>query len=398
MAYKVAIDASKGGNDYGISSNGITEKDYTLEISKYINDRLNNLGIESFLVRDDDVTLTDSDRVNIIKNKYGTGNNIIVLSNRLNEGTNSGTEIMYALRNNSRLSSNLASNLESIGRNVNKYYQLRNASNTAVDDDYLIRNTPNNQTIVIYYGYPSNSSDNTFLKNNINTLGEIVVKTIANYAGINYNPSNLEGYYEVKKGDSLWSIASKNNTTVNAIKSLNNLSSNNLSVGQLLKLPASNNIDNTTQNQNIYIVQKGDSLYGIAKKFNTTVTDIKKINNLSSNLLSIGQEIIISENETGTNKIIYVVKKGDSLWLIANKYDTTIDEIKSTNNLKSNLLQIGQVLTIPSTSNFVTYTVVKGDSLWIIANKYNTTVDNIKKINNLSSNLLSIGQTLLIPV
>ena len=85
------------------------------------------------------------------------------------------------------------------------------------------------------------------------------------------------------------------------------------------------------------------------------------------------------------------------MWAIANRYDTTVEKIKNTNNLSSNNLFIGQVLIIPSTSSFITYTVKKGDSLWIIANKYNTTVDNIKKLNNLSSNLLSIGQKLTLP-
>ena len=85
------------------------------------------------------------------------------------------------------------------------------------------------------------------------------------------------------------------------------------------------------------------------------------------------------------------------MWDIANRYDTTVEKIKNTNNLSSNNLFIGQVLIIPSTSSFITYTVKKGDSLWIIANKYNTTVDNIKKLNNLSSNLLSIGQKLTLP-
>ena len=154
MAYQVAIDARYGGINSGTTSNGITEKDYNLEISRYINNRLNELGIESFLVRDSDTTLSNDERVNIIKNKYGTGNNIIVLSNRLGGETNTGAEIMYALRNNSRLASNIASNLESVGRNINKYYQLRNPSNTALDNDYLIRNTSNNQTIANYYGYP----------------------------------------------------------------------------------------------------------------------------------------------------------------------------------------------------------------------------------------------------
>lgn len=396
MAYKVAIDAAAGGTDNGATGNGLVEKDYTLLVSKYISDRLNTLGIENFLVRNSDETLTDEQRVNKIKNTYGTGNNIIVISNRLNTGGNNGAEIMYPLRSNSRLASSIASNLEEAGQTVLKYYQLRNSSNTALDDDYLIRNTKNNLTIAIDYGYVDNVSDANFLKNNYEALAEAVVKSIANYAGITYTPASLEGYYVVQKGDSLWSIASKNNTTVDNIKKLNNLSSNALQIGQLLKLPGSSE-ENEVESENIYIVKKGDSLYSISKIYGISVDELKKANNLTSNNLSIGQTLIIPSKKESTNQITYVVKKGDSLWLIANKYDTTIEKIKTTNNLTSNLLSIGQVLIIPSTSEYKTYTVQKGDNLWLIANKYNTTVDNIKKLNNLTTNLLSIGQKLIIP-
>ena len=370
MAYKVAIDSSNSSEN----KNGIVEKDFTFTIAKYINERLNNIGIENFLVDENNTGLTDEEKVNIIKDKYGNGNNIIVISNRLNKGGKNGAEIMYPLRNNSKLASLIASNLEDAGQTVLKYYQLRNNSDTSKDDDYLIRNTANNLTIVIDYGYIDNTSDANFLKNNYEKLAEAVVKSIANYAGVSYSPANMEGYYIVKKGDSLWSIASKNNTTVDNIKKLNNLSSNNLSVGQVLKLSYNAENENIKES-NIYTVKKGDSLWLIANKYGTTVDELKSANNLKSNTLSIGQTLIIPEKKENTNKISYVVKKGDSLWLIANKYDTTVEKIKSTNNLKSNTLSIGQVLVIPSSSEFITYTVKKGDSLWLIANKYNTTVD-----------------------
>lgn len=392
MAYKVAIDSSNSSEN----KNGIVEKDFTFTIAKYINEKLNNIGIENFLVDENNAGLTDEEKVNIIKDKYGNGNNIIVISNRLNKGGKNGAEIMYPLRNNSKLASLIASNLEDAGQTVLKYYQLRNNSDTSKDDDYLIRNTANNLTIVIDYGYIDNTSDANFLKNNYEKLAEAVVKSIANYAGVSYSPANMEGYYIVKKGDSLWSIASKNNTTVDNIKKLNNLSGNNLSVGQVLKL--SYDAENEDiKKSNIYTVKKGDSLWLIANKYGTTVDELKNANNLKSNTLSIGQTLIIPEKKESTSKISYVVKKGDSLWLIANKYDTTVEKIKSTNNLKSNTLSIGQVLVIPSSSEFITYTVKKGDSLWLIANKYNTTVDNIKKLNNLSSNNLQINQKLILP-
>lgn len=392
MAYKVAIDSSNSSEN----KNGIVEKDFTFTIAKYINERLNNIGIENFLVDENNTGLTDEEKVNIIKDKYGNGNNIIVISNRLNNGGKNGAEIMYPLRNNSKLASLIASNLEDAGQTVLKYYQLRNNSDTSKDDDYLIRNTANNLTIVIDYGYIDNTSDANFLKNNYEKLAEAVVKSIANYAGVSYSPANMEGYYIVKKGDSLWSIASKNNTTVDNIKKLNNLSSNNLSIGQVLKLSYDAEKEDIKES-NIYTVKKGDSLWLIANKYGTTVGELKSANNLKSNTLSIGQTLIIPEKKENTNKISYVVKKGDSLWLIANKYDTTVEKIKSTNNLKNNTLSIGQVLVIPSSSEFITYTVKKGDSLWLIANKYNTTVDNIKKLNNLSSNNLQINQKLILP-
>lgn len=392
MAYKVAIDSSNSSEN----KNGIVEKDFTFTIAKYINERLNNIGIENFLIDENNTGLTDEEKVNIIKDKYGNGNNIIVISNRLNKGGKNGAEIMYPLRNNSKLASLIASNLEDAGQTVLKYYQLRNNSDTSKDDDYLIRNTANNLTIVIDYGYIDNTSDANFLKKNYEKLAEAVVKSISNYAGVSYSPANMEGYYIVKKGDSLWSIASKNNTTVDNIKKLNNLSSNNLSVGQVLKLSYDAKKEDIKES-NIYTVKKGDSLWLIANKYGTTVDELKSANNLKSTTLSIGQTLIIPEKKESTSKISYVVKKGDSLWLIANKYDTTVEKIKSTNNLKGNTLSIGQVLVIPSSSEFITYTVKKGDSLWLIANKYNTTVDNIKKLNNLSSNNLQINQKLILP-
>lgn len=386
MAYKVAIDSSNKRLD---------DEDYTLLISKYISERLGTLGIDNFLVRSNSNDLTDEERVNIIKNKYGNGNNIIVISNRLDRGSISSPEIVYALRNNSRLSSSLANNLSNIGLEISKYYQLRNPSNTALDDDYLINNTKNNQTLLIYLGNENSNDDINFIKNNYEKIGEAIVKSIANYAGVSYYPVD-DNYYVVQKGDSLWSISSKLGVSVSDIKKINNLSSNNLSIGQVLIIPSKKSDDEESNaEENVYVVKKGDSLWLIAKNYNTSVDEIKRLNNLSSNTLSIGQGLKIP-NAITSNEITYTVKKGDSLWLIANRYDTTVNAIKDKNGLTSNNLSIGQILKIPSTTNYITYTVKKGDSLWLIAKNYNTSVNDIKKLNSLSSNNLSIGQKLII--
>ena len=150
-----------------------------------------------------------------------------------------------------------------------------------------------------------------------------------------------------------------------------------------------------TKNDNIYTVKKGDTLYDIAEKYNVSINDIKEKNNLKSNMLKIGQVLEIPNSSTG--EVNYIVQNGDNLNTIANKYGVTVSDIKKLNNLKTNTLQIGQVLKIPGSTNYNTYTVKSGDSLWKIANKYNTTVNKLKTINNLDSTVLQIGQKLLLP-
>ena len=132
-------------------------------------------------------------------------------------------------------------------------------------------------------------------------------------------------------------------------------------------------------------------MYKIAQNYDTTVSEIMQLNNLTSTTLSIGQILEIPDKNVSGNT--YTVKSGDSLYKIAQNYNTTVNELKSLNNLTSNLLSIGQVLKIPSTNNN-TYVVKKGDSLYKIAQANNTTVDELIKINNLGITLLSIGQVL----
>ena len=216
--------------------------------------------------------------------------------------------------------------------------------------------------------------------------------------------------YTVKKGDSLYSISKKYNTTVEEIKRYNNLTSNLLSIGDRIIIPCNIENDYKDINNNYvdYIVERNDTLYSISKKFGTTVDKIKELNDLKTDNLSIGQKLII-DDRSGVSSILecfgssdynnqkyqnYIVVKGDNLYDLAKKFNTSIDQIKLLNNLKDNNLSIGQILKVPKSNN--TYIVQKGESLYSIAKKFNTTVNDLKNKNNLSSNLISVGQELII--
>ena len=392
---KVVLDAGHGGDDPGTIANGITEKEYTLKITNYIHNRLDELGIPNKLSRDSDITLDANSRPQKIQSLYGNGNDVIVVSNHINAGGGDGAEIIYALRNTDTFAKRIAKEFENVGQNVRKYYQRRLPSNPAKDYYYIMRDTPNNETVIVEYGFADSTGDDVNqLKNNWENLAEAVVKAITEYAGGKYVAPAGANYYTVKSGDSLWSISRKFGITVDELKNANNLKSNLLSIGQNLIIPGL-----TSDTTDEYIVKKGDTLYGIARKFGLTVTELKKINNLTSNSLSIGQVLKVSKSTSNIDSDnTYIVKKGDSLYSIAQKYNTDVDTLKRLNNLTSNNLSINQVLKIPeqNQTNQV-YTVVKGDNLYGIARKFNTTVAAIKQLNNLESDNLSIGQKLLIP-
>lgn len=342
MNYKVAIDAGHGGSDLGNQGNGIAEKDYALLISNYIKDRLDDLGIENIITRSTDRTISDDERVNILTSAFGNDKNVIVVSNHLNKGAGEGLEVIYALRNSDAFSKKIADQIITSGGVVNKYYQLRDPNNTQYDFVPIIRDTPNYETVMIEYGYVDNSGDASRIKNNYLDYAEAVVRAIALYTGTNYVPLSGANYYVVKKGDSLWKIATSYGISVDELKKANNLTSNNLDIGQLLFIPS----EQKEETGIVYVVKAGDSLWKIANSYGISVSELKSANNLTSDVLSIGQQLKIPSG--GVSGTIYVVKAGDSLWKISNNYGVSVDSIKKLNNLTSNLLSIGQQLKIPS--------------------------------------------------
>lgn len=332
----VVINPAGGGTDTGVSGNGLVEKNVSLEISNIIKNILESKGIDVYMLRSGDETISYDDRIKNLKKKYPNGKDVIVLSNTLNSGGGSGIEIVYSLNNKDTLASKLAKNLSYF--NNTKYYQLRSSSDTTKDYYYITRNTPGYETVIVRFGYADNSKDAGIIKNNIEEIATSVADAIMDYIGV--VPDG--GTYTVKSGDTLYSIAKKFNVTVNELKSINNLSNNTINLNQVLKIPNGSTPQVPTES-NTYTVKSGDTLYAIAKKYNTSVDAIKKLNNMTSNSLSINQVLKIPVSSVKTYKVV----SGDTLYGIAKKYNTSVDAIKKLNNMTSNTLSIDQILYIP---------------------------------------------------
>lgn len=394
---KVVIDPGHGGTDSGAVGSGKLEKDYTLLISKYMYDRFKDLGIPVAITRENDITLSPTERVDKILGAFGSNNDVIVISNHINSGGGQGAEVIYALRNPDTLSKNVLNNIGTTGQTTRKYYQRRLPSNPSKDYYFIHRNTGNTEPIIVEYGFIDSNKDTNFIDNNYQDLVEAVVSAVANYIGVPYTPPEgmVSNTYMVQRGDSLYSIARRLGTTVDELRRINNLDNDNLKVGQILQIPTEAVYEDE---ENIYTVKPGDTLYSIARDKGTTVDEIKALNNLNSNTLTIGKLLKLPSPTVPEDT--YEIQRGDTLYSIAAKYGLTVEELKESNNLDTNILSIGQLLNIPTKEEVAsnnTYTVKKGDSLYSIAREFNTTVDEIKRINNLISNLLSIGQELKLP-
>ncbi|MBR0009020.1 LysM peptidoglycan-binding domain-containing protein, partial [Bacillus subtilis] len=168
---------------------------------------------------------------------------------------------------------------------------------------------------------------------------------------------------KVKKGDTLWDLSRKYDTTISKIKSENHLRSDIIYVGQTLSIngkSTSSKSSSSSSSSSTYKVKSGDSLWKISKKYGMTINELKKLNGLKSDLLRVGQVLKLkgstSSSSSSSSKVsssstsTYKVKSGDSLSKIASKYGTTVSKLKSLNGLKSDVIYVNQVLKVKGTS------------------------------------------------
>lgn len=418
----VIIDAGHGGIDSGAVANNTEEKNLNLQAALQMYNRLQELGIPSVLVREDDEYLPKNDRVRRINTIAKEYPNSILISNHINAGGGEGAEVVYSLKNNSTFADLILNNIGEKGQIKRKAYQRRLPENPNKDYYYILRETNTKEPVLIEYGFIDNPKDIIKLQNNLDDYVEGVVEAITTYLDLPYESPELEKEYIVKRGDTLWSISRKTGISVDELKRLNNLTTDTLTIGQVLKLEEVGQIEGP-----IYIVQRNDTLWSIARKYGVSVQEIINANNLKTNVLTIGQQLIIPIKDsdieeppepiippepepepeptpepepvppTQDDYTIYTVQKGDSLWLISQRYGITVPELIDINNLQNLTIYVGQKLLVPKQEDDNTYYIVQsGDTLWSIANKNNMSVEELKNKNNLTSNLLTIGQQLIL--
>jgi len=225
--------------------------------------------------------------------------------------------------------------------------------------------------------------------------GQVEILAFSEFAGL-----KPEFVYKLNAGYTKWASPPGDKTTFNIpieLEAMLNLKKN--------KFVQTNQINWVT-----HTVSKGDSLWKIAEEFDTEVNVLKKVNYLSSNVLSLDQELLIplsnDQNQTFIPYQAHVISEGDTLWNLGIKYNISPAEIAKTNRLRMDSpLRIGKELnignkniyrTINSKKRTILYSVKQGDSLYRIADIFNIQISDIKKINALPNNEIKPGQVLKI--
>lgn len=219
-----------------------------------------------------------------------------------------------------------------------------------------------------------------------------------------HNKDNYKTYV-VQSGDTLSGIAEKFGVTVDELCEWNDISDPNLIyVGQVLKLYGGSDKHHdgkrpsTGDEEITYVVQRGNTLSGIAERFGVSVEQLCRWNDISNpNLIYVGQVLKINPKSSTSSMITYTVRSGDTLSGIAERFGVSVGQLCNWNGISDpNLIYPGEIIKIYTSGSYRTsYTVRSGDTLSGIAERFGVTVDELCKWNDISNpNKIYVGQVL----
>lgn len=298
MNHKILIDPSHGGEDSGMVRGEYKAKNLNLELAGYLHERLNDFNIPNQLIRENDETISYEERIKYVKELIKSDKEFILL---ILDVEADKSEVFYSLKENGILANLMAKELSELTSDYKPAVQKRLPIYPEADYHYLIRETSTLNPIVISYKLDINNT-----KEKLKSYAEKMLMAITKYLDIDYYKEIKPGYYKVKKGDTLWSIAKKFNLSLAELKKKNNMTKNIITIGDTIK-----------------------------------IEDITE---------ELEEEIRIEEpiKEKNKEEILHQVIVGDTLYTIANKYNKLPEKIRNTNNLLSNEISVGTVLLIPS--------------------------------------------------
>ncbi len=398
----IVIDPGHGGEDPGsIGPTKKYEKNATLAISRKLEQRLNavdgvqarltrngdyfvNLNRRVAFARENDAHLLISIHADAFTSPQPRGGSVFVLNTR-----RANTEISRWIENSERQSELLGgsatvSNYDD--KNVNQtlldlkfsYSQkegyklaeeiLKEMGKVAklhktkpVNTSLAVLRSPQIPSVLVETGFISNPTEEKLLfqRSHQDKLARAISTAVVSYlkdnppegvSTISSAPASTPSYHTVKSGESLSVIASRYGTTTSAIKNANNLSSSTIRVGQKLKLPSgsSSSVKPVETETLTHVVKSGEFLGSIAQRYKVSVAAIKRENNLRSDTVRVGQKLTITVKLVDQPVRYHTVKRGEFLGKIASTYGVTIDSIRKANNLRSDELAIGQKLIIPN--------------------------------------------------
>jgi len=398
------------------------------------------------------MTVAELKRKNSIKgNKLSLKQNLMIKD----EETESIVQVIQPTDNHTKLIAQNSKSTESLKSVLNVTGNQTNSSHTVKKGETLF-------SISKLYNISVDElkSSNKIQKGKIHPGQELIISQSVNLAKnespVKEKETPKSTTHKVISGESLYSIAKTNNITVDELTSINNISNAKIHPGQELKLPQEKDIRTNTsfasktdkkqvsKTENLereitHKIKKGENLGAIAKENNTTVDELKRINNLADTKLHVGQELKIAQNsdskskntlaeridkkqevqiETKDNAVIHKIKKGENLGSIAKENNTTVDELKRINNLADSKIHVGQELKISQNAGSknvlvekadkkqdsktenkeitATYKIKRGENLGSIAKNNNISVEELKRINHLTDSKIKPGQELII--
>lgn len=199
--------------------------------------------------------------------------------------------------------------------------------------------------------------------------------------------------HKVKRGENLSTIARRYGVSTAQIRHWNKLRSDKILVGQRLQVRTS------ASRSKSYVVRRGDTVSEIAQRFGVSVSQLRSLNNLRRDRIYPGQRLVLrSTRSTATHR----VRRGDTLGEIAQAYSTSVGRLRQLNNLKSHRITSGQVLKVSesaggrprSAEEPLEYTVRKGDTLTGISRRFDVGLGLLRQLNNLKSDRIHPGQRL----